>query len=230
MRPLAWTRDRRVVAGAALIVAGVIGAVVFSRGDVASTSVLVPGRDLPPGHVLEAADLIDTPVEVRPEALRRLFTADRRKAVEGRAVVRLLRAGELIGLDDVSDRGPSLREVSVPVVGDHGPPGRLDVGDRVDVLATFGESDAARTVAVARAVQVVGLTSPRSVIAGGDLGPVVAVTVACDAATASRVVFAGRSAKVDVVRVVGDDGAPPTAVGFDDLRRLSSVAPGGGSR
>lgn len=208
--------DRRFVAGVVLVVSALVGALVFTAG-ASPARVLAASRDIPAGQVLVGSDLATVPLEAGGDTLRHLLAEDQRGLLLGHASTRHLRAGQLLAATDVAPAGPPLREVSIPVGADHAPSGRIGTGDRVDVLATYGEAVAARTVVVAHDVEVVSVASQQALIGGGDAGAVAAVTITCDGRTASLIVFAARSAKVDVVRAVGPGGLAVGPVGFEDL-------------
>src|SRR5207248_7076 len=142
-------------------------------------------------------------IDVDGDVLGHLVRVDRQQLLAGRVAVRHLDAGELLRPTDLVASGPAVREVSIPVGADHVPSGRLAPGDRVDVLATYGDGAAAQTVVVAGSVEVVAVTSQQALIGGGDAGAISAITVACDERVAALLVFAARSAKVDVVRALG---------------------------
>jgi len=207
--------DRRFVAGMVLVVSALLGLYAF-RADASGAPVLAAARDIAAGHVIGPDDLAEVTVKVDGALPRSLVPATARNSVEGQVALRHLPAGQLVQAGDSGPSGPARREVSVPVGPDHVPSGRISAGDRVDVLATYGDGAAVRTVVVARAVEVVGVDATTSLLGGDEGGPLSAVTVATDTRTASLLVFAGRSAKVDVVKALGDsDGGGE--VGYDDL-------------
>jgi Flp pilus assembly protein CpaB len=214
-----WLSDRRLVAGAVLAVAAVVGALAFRGADAAPVQVLSLGREISAGEAVGAADLVPLRINVNDDALGHLVRADRADLIAGRVATRHLQPGELLRPNDLVESGPAVREVSIPVGADHVPSGRLSAGDRVDVLATYGDNRDARTVVVARSIEVVAVTSQQSLIGGGDAGALSAVTVACDERTAALLVFAARSAKVDVARALGTSSAGIGPVGVDDLAR-----------
>jgi Flp pilus assembly protein CpaB len=204
MVSLRWptvVRDRRFVAGLILMVCALFGAVVFRGAEAAPVEVLAAAHDVPTGTSLSDADVVAVPVRVSDPVARHLIPAG--TVVAGRSAAHHLAAGALLSDDDLGPAGPSRREVSVPVSAEHIPSGRIAPGDRVDVLSTSGDGPSASTTVVAAGVEVVAVTSQESLIGGGDSAAIAAVTISCDPATASAVVFASRAAKVDVVKAIG---------------------------
>lgn len=222
MRLPSGLSDRRFVAGAVLIVAALLGAILFRSADAATVRVLAAARDMPSGHSVGPLDV--TEVSVAVDGTHGFLLSDRRGSLAGLVTAHRIASGELLRESDLASLGPALREVSIPVGAEHVPSGRVGPGDRVDVLATYGDGDLARTVVVARAVEVVAVTSQQSLIGGGDSGALSAVTVACDARTASLLVFAARSAKVDIVKAVGQVGDGAGGVGYGDLGSVTDTA------
>lgn len=152
------TLARRVLAALCAIAA----ATLFLRGDPGGTRVpvVVAARDLPPGHLLSAADLRRTsyPPETVPETAARDPSA-----LTGAVLTAALRTGEM--LTDVRVVGPRLAEVAtgvpdariVPVrLADTAIADILRAGDRVDVVAAGTENPGlAHTLATDAAVVLV---------------------------------------------------------------------------
>ena len=208
--------DRRFVAGAVLLASALLGLYAFRGAEAATTPVLAAAHDISTGQLIGSGDLAEATVRVDGPARRHLVPVDRREVIDGQVAVRRIAAGQLLQDGDTAPGGPGRREVSVPVGADHVPSGRIQPGDLVDILATYGDAASVRTVVVARGVEVVGVTAQESFVEARESGPVSAITVATDARTASLLVFASRSAKVDVVKAVGPSEGGD-AVGYDDL-------------
>ncbi|WP_084487664.1 SAF domain-containing protein [Nocardia sienata] len=135
---------------------------LFLRGDPAHAriSVVVASRDLPPGHLLAAADLrlASYPPDATPEG-----AATDPAPLLGSVLTAALRTGEV--LTDVRVVGPRLAAAAtgrpdariVPVrLADTAITEILRAGDRVDVVAAGNEDPAlARTLAVDAAVVLV---------------------------------------------------------------------------
>jgi Flp pilus assembly protein CpaB len=220
----AWLSDRRFVAGLVLVLSAFVGALLFRGSGSGTVQVLAASHDLSVGEVIGPSDIVAVAIQVDDGALRQLVSAERRSTVVGELAARRVMAHQLLSPSDVAASIPPAREVSIAVSADHSPSGRLATGNRVDVLATYGEGASARTVVVAHGVEVVAVSSEQALIgAAGDASSVSAITVSCDPGTASMIVFASRSAKVDVVRVLGRSDQGAESVSFDNLGHQTST-------
>jgi Flp pilus assembly protein CpaB len=148
---------RRRLLSALFAAAAVLGGVrAVSPPPPATESVLTAVRDLPSGTVLAHDDLVtmQLPDGSAPDGLAT------EGEVIGRTVAAPLRRGEPV--TDVRLVGPSLLEgypglVAVPVrIPDAGAAALLEVGDRVDLLAT-DPSGTAPAIVVAPGVQVIAM-------------------------------------------------------------------------
>jgi len=178
---LYWTSAVGLAVVTALVVGGLVARADSARrrwGDV--EPVVVAVRSLQIGDVVEAAD-----VAVQPWPSGLVPAGSFAEPPLGRVVTAAVYTGEALVTDRVAPDGlsgiaallpPDTRALAVPV----GPGLQLQVGDTVDVLATFDPSIAGTdepSFAVAEAATVVA-------VADG------AVTVAVDVADAPRVAFA----------------------------------------
>jgi Flp pilus assembly protein CpaB len=160
------------------------------------TPVLTAARDLPPGTVLAATDLV--PVDFAPESVP-VGVVARGEAV-GRVTVGPVRAGE--PLTDARLLGGSLlaaypAAVAAPVrIGDAASVDLLRVGDRVSILAADPQADVP-AVTVAEDVPVIGIPARRRT--DPSLGSGALVLVAVDAATARALAGASAHMLVSVV-------------------------------
>ena len=207
------------MAGAILVASALLGVLVFRPAGAAGRKAVTAARDIPAGHAVTSSDLRVAEVRVPDETAVVRDPGD----ATGRVAVHHIAAGDLVSPSDLADGGPARREVSVPVGADHVPSGRIQPGDHVDVLATYTDGTSSRTSVVARTVEVVAVTSQQALIGGGDAGALSAVTVACDPHTAAVLVFAARTAKVDVVKAVGGEGAEMPTVGVSDLAGVTDT-------
>jgi Flp pilus assembly protein CpaB len=163
------------------------------------------------GTRIAVADLRTTELHVPAGALRTRVFADPR-ALVGSIVVAPIADGELIQASAVlaRDSAADLRQISVPIEAARSLGDRLQAGEFVDVVATFGTGGDAFTVAVVHAARVVGRDSN-----GGTLGDkkgqvvVLAVTTADDAIAIAHAVAAGQVSLVRVSGTTGDAGEPP---------------------
>jgi Flp pilus assembly protein CpaB len=166
-----------------------------------SGPVVVAARDLAAGRRLRAGDVrvvdVDLPASLRGRTFR--SAADLRGAVTAGA----LGEGDLVQRGAVR-RGtpaPDARELSFVVDAAWAAGGALEVGDRIDVLVTYGEGLSSQTQRVLAGVAVLGLDD-----AGGGFGaaPTQTVTVAIsDPAHLAPATNAVRAGQVTVVRATG---------------------------
>jgi Flp pilus assembly protein CpaB len=149
-------RRRRLLSALFAAAAVLAGVRAVSPPPPATESVLTAARDLPSGTVLDSDDLVtrQLPDGAAPDGLA---SGD---DVVGRTVAAPLRRGEPV--TDVRLVGPSLLDgypglVAVPVrIPDAGAAALLEVGDRVDLLATDPTGTEPAFV-VARGAQVIAL-------------------------------------------------------------------------
>ncbi|MET8875168.1 SAF domain-containing protein [Nocardia sp. NPDC004604] len=149
---------RRLLAAALTALA----VILFLRGDPGRerTDVMVAGRDLPPGHLLEAADLRSAPHESRTLPAG---AVDDMAILVGATLTGAMRTGEVF--TDLRIVGPRLAAVAtgtrdariVPIrLADTAVAEILRAGDRVDVVAAEEQSSRpARLLAVDAAVVLV---------------------------------------------------------------------------
>ena len=162
-------RRRRLLSAVCAAAAVLAGVRAVSPAPPATESVLTAAHDLPSGTVLEPGDLVtrQLPDGSAPDGLAS------RGDVVGRTVAAPLRRGEPV--TDVRLVGPSLLDgypglVAVPVrIPDAGAAALLEVGDRVDVLATEPTGTEPAAV-IAAAAQVIALPAPDEGSSG--IGPV----------------------------------------------------------
>lgn len=169
LRSAIWNRpswaDALLVRRLLAAVLTVLAIVLFLHGDPgdARTEVVVAGRDLPPGHLLEAADLRATPLE--SGTLPAGAMADR-GALVGATLTGAMRTGEVF--TDLRIVGPRLAGVAagtgdariVPIrLADTAVAEILRAGDRVDVIGAEEQSGPAtrpaRLLAIDAAVVLV---------------------------------------------------------------------------
>lgn len=189
-RRRSWWRDRRVIAGVAILaVCTVVGARLLAGSD-DSIEVWQATRDLAAGTVPAQADLA---VVLAPASIAAAY-ADAQTPV-GAPLDRPILAGEFIPLP-VPGEALDARWVTLPVEPLHAP-ADLAPGDRIDVWST---SDADLTALpapklVLAGVLVTDITSDAMGI-GGEYG----VTVQVDPRDAVTLVTAVRSGGIDLVR------------------------------
>lgn len=146
----------------------------------------------------------------------------------GAVVVGPVNKGELIQSSDVLLRGtaPAGREVSFSIESHRAVDGRLQRGEMVDVLVTYGTGNEAYTVTVGRDVRVINRRQPRGTLGdGGDEVITVSVGSSTEALALSHAVTAG------AVTLVRTAGASDTAGGTDSDAGAGATyqAPGPGA-
>lgn len=180
-RRIARTRSlpgSRAVVGALLVTAAAVG--VFSAYLNATaepaTSYVVALGDIPIGTVLTEEVLTDpaqfglAAVELPAETARGAVPADQALGLAGQVTAAPFGAGDLVtrtGLLD-ADLTDGTARLSFPIPANRAVAGSLDVGDRVDVVATFGSGGDVVTEYVVRDVQVVARSSVGDGFAGSS--------------------------------------------------------------
>lgn len=197
----------RAVVGAFLVTAAAVAvfAAYLDATAAPAAAWLVATTDVAPGEVVGADTLDSVAMDVPVAQQDRLVPADARDRVEGRVALGPVRAGDLLQWTTVLAVEPpagastftfSLPPDRVAFRGD------LAAGDRVDVVATYGET----TVYVARAVPLLA----RPAASGGE-GATITVAID-DPDTVLAIANALDAARVFVVRSDPDapDDATPT--------------------
>jgi hypothetical protein len=184
------------VAGLLLAVgSALLGARMLAAAD-DSEPVWAAARDLPPGAVLRADDLVV--VDVRLSSGAEAYVSAAGVPPAGRSTLRAVAAGELVPAAALA-RGPVAdhRLVTVPAETFHFP-ADLARGDRVDVYATVEEQDV-RTPRLVLDDVVVAEVEARSARLGGVSG--VGVVLSVPQPDVPAVVAATQAGGVDLVRV-----------------------------
>lgn len=210
----------RAVAGAFLVTAaavGVFGAYLDATA-APTTQYVVAADDIAPGQVVDRADLDTVALEVPPVQRDQLVPEGRVDEVVGRVALGPVRAGDLVQWTTVlavePPDGASTFTFSIPASRvAYG--GDLAVGDRIDLVATYGDT----TRYVARDIAL--LQHPRAV--AGDGGAT--ITIAVDRPdSVLAIANALDAAQVFVVRSDPDAEADDRPAPF-----RPDAAPGGGS-
>lgn len=226
----------RAVAGGLLVAAATVGifAAYRSASAAPTTSFVVAAADLPIGTPLTESVLDVAAIDLPGAVAARVYT-DPAELV-GQVTVAPLARGDLVQASSVVEAGASAagHELSFGLDTDRVVNGRLDAGERVDVLVTYGSGADAYTEAVVRGVRVVEISQ-------GDSGTLTAsgrtvLTLALpQAADALAVTHAVRAGEVTIVRTTFADAAAPApdryrpaAPGDPPLEAPVSVDGGGG--
>jgi hypothetical protein len=160
------------------------------------------------GQRITPADLATAPMVLSPTIGSQLAFRDPGRLV-GALVVGPVRSGELIqassvvaGADATGDR-----QLSFPIAADRAVDGTLQVGDLVDVLATYGSGADATTVAVVRQATVAARSDASSTLdPAGGAGETITLGLArsIDSLAVAHAVNAGQ---VMLVRSTGASSA-----------------------
>jgi Flp pilus assembly protein CpaB len=145
----------RAVLGGLLVAAAAVGsyAAWSSADDEPSTRYAVAARDIGVGEVLETSDVelvaLDAPDPIAAAA----FEGDDAALLVGQVAVAPLSAGDLVQRSAVvvPEDAVAARQVSFPIDVSAALAGTVEVGERVDVLATTGGDDAGTEVVAAGA-------------------------------------------------------------------------------
>jgi Flp pilus assembly protein CpaB len=160
----------RAALGALLVAVAAVGTFAAAQGAAADVRrpYLVARADLPVGHRIARADLAVGRMQL--PAYLHAFTPADAAALDGALVVGPVARGELLQRGAVRlhpPAGAAARQVSFPIDPARAVGGRLQPGEFVDVLATYGATADGYTVTVVRAARVVEARD-RGGLAGGD--------------------------------------------------------------
>jgi Flp pilus assembly protein CpaB len=198
--------DVRLVVGVLLVAVSVIAGLQFAAAADSTVGVVALARDLPTNHVLTDDDLVITRIHASDSVLDGLVRADGLSDVRGRVLLFPLEADGLLSLNAVAARPRQGREITVPVTPEHALGGRVRLGDRVDVLASFTKSTTdARTLTVVHDAEVVEMVRSEGLF-GSREGELTALTLSVPPDDAVFVAFAVRNADLDIVRTTGSSG------------------------
>lgn len=212
-----WINVRTVLGLLLFTLAFLAGLRVLQSAD-STVAVWSASRDLAPHTTLGPGDLELVDVGLSGEMLSR-YAAGAEPA--GAVLTRALRAGELIPAAALAEvpSATAARSMTIPVSPEHANGGRLQPGDRIDVVATFNAGDErARSVMLLSAAEVLDVVTTGGLVVNEQSA--VGVTVAVSPEDAVRVAYAIRSAAIDIAKVTGEvgtvDPSPVTIGNFDE--------------
>jgi Flp pilus assembly protein CpaB len=199
----------RAVVGGLLVAVAALGTFVAYRAATGapSTSFVVAASDIDPGTRVGPGVLRLETMRLPDSVGRGAFTDV--ASLEGAVALAPLREGELVQASAVVPAGagtePS-REFSFAVERTRALDGQLNRGERVDVLATYGSGDTARTHVVVRAALVTDVDNE----SGQTIGSATTVTVTLALTSPDDVLEAAHASQVAEVTLVratkaGDD-------------------------
>ena len=195
-----------------MVLAGALGVlltltVLRSAGD--TRPVLVAAHELAPGTVLEDASFRVAHVHADGATLATLYASDELSALRGHVVTNVVHEGELVARTAIAERDgkSSARTMSFPIPRSRAVAGKLETGDRVDVLEV--DHDSGRAAYVVTDAEVVSAESRSSGALTGASDDIT-VTLVVDPATAPALAAAVDGGTVMLVR---STGAPPLPQG-----------------
>lgn len=199
----------RAVVGGFLVAVATVGVFAAYTAAVAgpTASYAVAAHDLSPGDRITATSLRLVPLDLPDEQRRRSY--DVLGPLIDSTVVQPLLAGQLVQEGSLIATGaaPGTRTVSFAIDAAHAVNATLRAGERVDVLATFGQGGEACTYLVAADVPLVGVDeSSSSLTAEGGI----TVTVEADTAQAGLAIsHAANAGTITLVRTTHATAADP---------------------
>jgi Flp pilus assembly protein CpaB len=192
--------DTRLVVGLLLVALSILGGLRLAATSDRTVPVYVAARDLPADHVLTAADFRVARIHASDEVVGSLVKADRAAPPVHRVLRFPLPEGALVATSTLGGVASTGREITIPIGSDHALGGALQVGDRVDILASFDKgTDAAKTLTVAARASVVDVVHADGLF-GQHEGELSAITVSVAPDDVVFVAFAVRNGELDVVR------------------------------
>ncbi len=145
--------DWRAVVGPVLALMATGGLLLFWSSSSNTQPVLVARRDLPVGATLDASSVTTAHVQLTDTLYAVALPASQAPNVIGNKLAEPAHAGQVLVWPQIATRdllGPGQRAISLRLSKDNSTGGRLQPGDRVEILLTTnaGEPDAATRVVV----------------------------------------------------------------------------------
>ena len=198
-----------------MVAAGLVGLVVsiaVLRDQPTGVRVAVAAHDISAGEVIEVADLRTDRVQVPARLLATLVTAEQLGAMRGRVASAAIPAGDLVTRASLKHRAApdGLRAMSVPIDSSRAVAGRIEAGDRVDVLFA-GEREASIIIGDARVLAV----DQRARGGIGETSSPFTITLAVDAEQSQLLAAAIADGSVSIARTTGatpSKGTPPLSL------------------
>lgn len=199
----------RAVVGALLITASIVGVLLANRAasDGPHTSYLVLRHDVDAGARIDRTDLREERLELTAAVAEHavLATDDFGHAT----ALAPLAAGQLLVRPSVrmgpndAPADPAARAFSFAVERPRALDGDIQTGERIDLLATYGEGADAETLVAARDVAVVRVRTPDAKASISSGSEVVLTVALADADAVTRLAHATTVADITIVRSTG---------------------------
>ncbi len=190
-----------ITASATAVLAGYTSANAGPRG-----RAVVATRAIDAGERLAEGDVRDAPVDLPEPTAAQVFPSA--GPLTGAVALAPIAEGELLPRSAVrlasgTPAGEALaREFSFAVERERAVDGQLARGDRIDLLATFGNGEDAATIVIGRGIELRRVAEPGKGGLGGN-GKLTLTVALADADAVTRVAHASRVAALTVVRSTG---------------------------
>ena len=173
-----------------------------------TVSVWVAARDLPADTVLTGGDVRVEEVRLPDDLVNRYVSAT--SLIDGRSLTRPVLEGEMVAGSALvgTEEETNGRVMTLPADALGQGSMTIELGDRIDVIATFDPGDVrSRTVPVVRGAEVVEIVASQGFVGESD---VAGLSIDVPDELVGRLAFAVRNAELDVVKVSGDLDARET--------------------
>lgn len=210
----------RALLGGLLVTIAAVGTYVAVAGDrnVPTTRYVVASRDVDAGSQLGPDDLslaaIDLPDDLAAHAITPGEGLDRAVALAPLRAGALVVRSQVLAAPDGEPTPSSSQELSLRLPPDRAVAGTLNRGERVDVLATYGNGADATTLVVARDAVVTRLEHEETASLGDEGGLTLSLLLPDDE-TVLRATHAKDVAQLTLVRATRDGDAGPPTPGAD---------------
>jgi Flp pilus assembly protein CpaB len=194
----------------AALIAGIIAVIanVFALGGDRGVQVVVAARDLAPGELVASGDFRFVDASLPDSALAKMLRPSDMNDLAGQVTTHALSVGQPVGHSDLTASTASglQRTMSIPIDPTHAVGGRLQQGDKVDVIDA--STGAAVYVVTNAPVVDIGVETVGSRGLGSG-STKYALTIAVDDQAALRLSAAIAANQLDVVRSTGAAPATP---------------------
>lgn len=181
-----------------------------------SATVVVATRPVAAGNRLTAADLRSVAADLPGSVLDTLFSSA--SELDGAVALTALDPDQTIARTAVrrlgADDEPATHDLAFSLERERALSGRLQPGEHVDLLATFGAGADARTEVVVRGVRVVAVDAPST----SSAAPTAKVTLTLAFSTEADLLRAANALEVAKVAISRSTGRPGPTAGEGDGR------------